>query len=110
MLFTEATTSEEKMAIAREANAILIANGAKKATTNRVSYTTSRPSRVLIHGGITYKWNAAATELTVTRWAEGDSFANSRKVNAGIYQAALEAAGIITELRDKQLIIKGKAA
>ena len=108
MLFIEATTSEQKMVIAREANAILKSCGAKKAIVKRV--TKFNRSRMSITGGITYMWNENSTELAVTRWAEGRDFANSRPINAGIYQAALEAAGFITELRNKKLIIKGKAA
>lgn len=108
MLFTELETAEAKNILVRELHSILVEAGARNATKTRINYTSSRPDRISIHGGITYKWDADYTVLRVIRWAQGDSFAPNRKINAGIYQEALTAAGFVTEMKGPVLAILGK--
>jgi hypothetical protein len=107
MLFSDATFDDKKT-IAREAQSILLANGAKSAKKTRVSHGSSRNDSINIHDGLTFNWNSNGTELAIIRWADGDVFTPSRKINAGIYEDLLTASGFIVELQGKNLVIKGK--
>lgn len=109
ILLAEAT-AEDKKSFGRELQAILLANGANHATKTRISHGSSRNDTIHVHGGLTYKWNADASEIIITRWANGDVFTPSRVTSASIYQDLLISVGFIVELKDKTLVVKGKVA
>jgi hypothetical protein len=108
MLFVDATTTEEKTAISGALAATLTELGVKNAKVYNKTSTLSGRRWKNIKGGSVLSWNVGATVLTLTRYAEGDSFTPTRVVNAGIYLEAILEAGFVAELDGKLVRVLGR--
>lgn len=108
MLFTEATSNDQKNEISGALSATLTELGVKNAKSYTKTSSLSGRRWQNIKGGARLSWNADATVLTLTRYAEGDSYTPTRIVNAGIYLEAILAAGFVAELDGKLVRIFGR--
>jgi hypothetical protein len=102
-------TPEQKTSFLQEVHSILIASGFQAAKQTRIT-RGNMTTRISITGGFTFAWSANSLELVITRWAEGDVFATSKKSNAVVYAKSLVAAGFSVEQKEKQLVVTGKAS
>jgi hypothetical protein len=100
---SSATLSQDVLS----AVAVLAQAGELKAQQSRCNTSHGR-NWIVIHSGYTYRFNADKTEIRFDRWAKGDGFGRSRQLSAKNYEPVLQAAGFITEVENKTLVIKGR--
>lgn len=63
---------------------------------------------IVLHSGYTFQIKRDMTEIRFDRWAKGNGFGRSRQLSAKTYEPVLQAAGFITEIQNKTLVIKGR--
>jgi hypothetical protein len=99
---TETLSQDVLSAVAALAQA-----GEFKAQQSRCNTSHGR-NWIVIHSGYTYRIKADMTEIRFDRWAKGNGFGRSRQLSAKTYEPVLQAAGFITEVENKTLVIKGR--
>jgi hypothetical protein len=87
--------------------AVLAEAGELQAQQSRCNTSHGR-NWIVIHSGYTYRIKADMTEIRFDRWAKGNGFGRSRQLSAKTYEPILQAAGFITEIENKTLVIKGR--